>query len=207
MTRLLRLQCQKCMWIVPAPTGAPAAGRCSACGNSLVALGQLASAGRVQSRPARGRVSPGPGSRRGLRPRRWGLVSVTLMAVIGLLVIGGEVCYLEASRRRDAEQGANEAAAAEVQSARPLLARRRWNEAEAALAPSRSWPLRGATDFAGAGPLLERARLARAADLLASAETAWRNRQATEALRLLQAYLDDPSATQREQASRAARCH
>ena len=157
MTRLLRLQCLGCMRIVPAPAGALAGTRCVACGNPRWRLARWRPAVSCRLDPEAVPWAPGPVAA-APRPRRWGLAAVTLMAVVGLVVIGGEVCYLEASRRRDAEQVRNAAAAAKVASARPLLARRRWNEAAELLQAALATP--GATDFAGAGPLLTQVRQA-----------------------------------------------
>jgi hypothetical protein len=202
MPHLLHWQCLGCGKIVQAAAG----GGCGACGHALCALGRPpASFGRLRPRAAQpihsgpsraGRVrSPWPA-----RARAWARPAWAVLGLLALAVIGGEVCMLEAGRRADAESLANDAVRWKIEAAKDFAAGRHWHEAARALREALT--TEGATDLAAAHALLTQVNRSRAAALLSAAETAVQSKDVAQARTLLQAYLTDADATDKDRAAR-----
>jgi hypothetical protein len=216
MSHLMRLQCLGCGQSVDVQARDATGARCGACGKCLCPVGTLEpsrgpraprqeSADRGKSlksapRPVRGVSAPipepaahKPAHKPGRTERTWDRGLAVLVSLVGLVLIGGEVCYLEAGRRRDAEQGANEAVSQKIADAQDRAARHRWNEADDLL--KNALATEGATDFGEARPLLEQVRRCRAAALLEAAKGALQDKNTDQVLIFLQTYLADPGGT------------
>jgi hypothetical protein len=216
MSRLMRLQCLGCGKSVHIPAQDATFVRCGACGKRFCPVGTLAPArgpraprpepadhgkrAKAAPPPPRAAFAPfaGPAAHKPVAaaPRRtertWDRRLAVLVSLVGLVLIGGEVCYLEAGRRRDVEQSANEAVSRSIADAQDLAARGRWNEADDLL--NSALATEGATDFGEARPLLEQIRRSRAAALLEAAKRALQDKKTDQVLSLLQAYQADPGA-------------
>jgi hypothetical protein len=123
-----------------------------------------------------------------------------VLAMLAALGIGLEIVVLEASRRAEIEQLANEAVGAKVQAARAHLDAKRWDAAAVLLEEALATP--DATELAQAEEMLAEARAARATALLTAAIEAVEQQDAARARALLQAYLDQPHAPQKAKARR-----
>jgi hypothetical protein len=194
MPALIHLQCLDCRKVAASSPVAAAAARCSACGGALCAVGKLEQARSrsiAASIPVASPAAAPDGQRVRVRGGGWILPASLGLAVVGLLVIGGEVGYLEAGRRADTERGANQAVLEKVQAARTLLAARRFEQAQELLQAALATP--AATDLAEANRLQVEVRRARLASLLAAATDAARQRNPARARALLETYFADPS--------------
>jgi len=125
---------------------------------------------------------------------------MVLLVLAGLLGLCGEVGLLEAGRRRDNAQLAAEAVAAKVQGARELAAGREWNKAIGLL--HKALATEDAANLTEARQMLTEVQRSRAAALLHGAETAVAVKDITQALTLVEAYLADPAAAEKDRATR-----
>jgi len=195
MCRLIPLRCLGCGRVLHAAAQDAAGLRCSVCGEPVFALGKLVPPPLPKQAPPTAGHRP-PGARQG----RWAVAVCFALTVLGLLGVGGEVGFLEAGRRADNEQLANGAVAAKVEMARKMLAGKHWNDAAEVL--NEALATADATELAAAQELLDQVQPARQADVLAQAEHALRKQDVAQTRRLLQAYLGEPGATERDRAAR-----
>jgi hypothetical protein len=197
MTAFLKLQCLGCGKVIDAPAAPAAGARCGACGQPLCALGKPVSAGK--------RKPPCPATRRpdclwSERLRSWAQPAWMLLGLLGLALVGGEVCLLEAGRRDGTERSANAAVLRNIEAAQERLSHRQWHEAAVLL--HEALATEDATNLEEARRLLAQLRLVHSAALLEAAEAAIQAKDTNQALNLLETYLLDPEATEREQATR-----
>jgi hypothetical protein len=106
---------------------------------------------------------------------------------------------LHARERAKAEDRANQAVAAQVDEARVLVSRQRWDEAAALLRTALTTDK--ATDLDQARALWAHVCSEQAATIFRSAESALANRRPAQAMSLLRRYLADPHATERDRAA------
>jgi predicted RNA-binding protein YlxR (DUF448 family) len=197
MSQAIQFRCLGCGRCQQGPAGGP----CKWCGAALCALGKLDLPGSARKLPPPGRGEcPAPGWRpQNCVPRRT-LALIVLLGLAGMLGICGEVGFLEAGRRADQEELANNRVAAKVKAAGELLAARRWDQAAALLKDAVATP--DATEVARAENLLAQVRPAQVADLLATAQDAVQKKDPARAANLLRAYLAAPEALHKSQAAR-----
>jgi hypothetical protein len=198
MSHWITFRCLGCGKVLHAVAASTAAARCDACGSPLCALGKREPRAS-RSKPFPRRVAA-PDEVSSTPRRRWAVAACVLLGVVGLLGIGGEVGFLEAGRRADAERSANEAVAAKVKVAQTAAARAHWDEAIQLLHDALATP--GATGLAEVDQLLRQAQRARAESVLTAARQAVQDHEPARAQELLGAYLANPDAADKDRAAR-----
>jgi hypothetical protein len=123
-----------------------------------------------------------------------------LLGVVGVIALWAEVNVLEAGRRRDNVHWANRAVSTKIKAARAFLASREWDKAAEAL--DQALTTDDATNLAEARKLLTAVQGSRADAFFQAAQTAIEHKDTAKALSLVNAFLADPGAADKERGIR-----